>query len=75
MEQKLVKIPSMNCEYCSQTVRKTIGAIEGVEHVEVHLAAREVLVRWKEPATWAEIAKLLDEIGYPAEINNSAERD
>lgn len=65
MNQKLVKIPTMSCSYCSQLIRQTLGAIEGVQHVEVHLDEKEILVRWSEPATWDEIVRMLSEIEYP----------
>ena len=65
MEEKLVKIPQLNCEYCSKVIRKTLSAIDGVDHVEVHLDTRAVLIRWSPPASWERISKMLIEIDYP----------
>ena len=67
MEEKTVLISAINCGHCARTISSEIGDIEGVHSVEVDVAAKRATIRWEQPATWAKISGMLDEIGFPGE--------
>ena len=67
MEEKTVRIPTMSCGHCLATIRREVGEISGVESITGDPATKIVTFRWKAPATWEAIARMLVEIGYPSE--------
>ena len=67
MEEKTVVIPAISCGHCARTISREIGDIEGVQSVDVEVAAKKATIRWTSPASWATIRDALEEIGYPAE--------
>ncbi|OAD18978.1 heavy metal-binding protein [Candidatus Thiomargarita nelsonii] len=68
MASKTVKIPNISCEHCTNTIEREMSELEGVTSVKADKDSKMFSVEWNEPpATWAVIADLLNEIGYPAE--------
>lgn len=64
---KTVKIPAINCGHCTRTIEQELIELKGVISVKAEVASKCVTIEWEEPpATWEEIATLLDEIGYSA---------
>jgi heavy metal translocating P-type ATPase len=59
------KVGGMMCSFCTESIKKALGRIEGVEDVRVSLAHEEVLVRY-DPARVgeAELGKTLRQLGY-----------
>jgi copper chaperone CopZ len=66
MEKKVVQIQKINCAYCTATIQREIGGIEGVVSVEADPETKCASIRWKAPATWTAIAVALEETGFPA---------
>lgn len=56
-------VPGMSCEHCSAAVRKEVGAVPGVEAVEVDLATKLVTVRGDGVSDDA-VRAAIDEAGY-----------
>jgi copper chaperone len=59
--------PDISCDHCKHTIETELGALAGIEQVQVEPPAKTVHVVYDdavvgEPA----IRALLDEIGYPA---------
>lgn len=64
-EKLQVKIGGMSCSFCTMTVKKGIGRMEGVNDVHVSLAHEEALIEY-DPAkrTPTELQDTLRQLGY-----------
>ncbi len=67
MEEKTVHIPNISCSHCVMTIKNELGEIDGVKFVDGDTLTKTVTIRWKAPANWNIITRILDEIGYPPE--------
>lgn len=65
MQERKVQVPSINCGHCTKTIIDEVEQLDGVEAVEASVADRAVTVRFGPPASWEQIAALMDEIGHP----------
>jgi copper chaperone CopZ len=66
MERKTFSVPKISCGHCVMTIRKELGALEGVRTVEGNPQFKTVDVEWEAPATEAAIRAALTEINFPA---------
>jgi len=70
MATKTVNIHNINCGHCTSTIEREVGEIEGVTSVKAEKDSKTVTIEWNDPPIqWGQIADLLEEIGYPADIN------
>ena len=69
MKQKTrLGIVGMTCANCAQTVEETVGALGGVENVDVNFASDEATVEYDDDAvSLAEIYEAVEEAGYEPE--------
>jgi len=69
MKQKTrLGVVGMTCANCAQTVEETVGALEGVENVDVNFASDEATVEYDDDrVSLAEIYEAVEEAGYEAE--------
>jgi copper chaperone len=67
MESKTFTVPNISCEHCVHTIESEVGELPGVKEVKADEKSKKVTVQWQNPATWAEIQKVLTEIDYPPE--------
>jgi copper chaperone len=60
-----LSVPDVSCEHCVKTVSGALGALPGVDAVNVDLTSKAVSLRY-EPAqiTLERIEEALDEAGY-----------
>lgn len=65
LQEKTILIPNISCWHCAMTIQNELRQLAGVASVDVKVESREVTVRWDDPASWADIAEKLSEIGYP----------
>ena len=65
LERIQVKIGGMSCSFCTMTIQKALGRMEGVEAVHVSLAHEEALIEY-DPAlrTPTELRDTLRQLGY-----------
>ena len=65
LEQLQVNIGGMSCSFCTMTIQKAYGRMEGVEQVHVSLAHEEALIEY-DPAqrTPDELREVLRQLGY-----------
>jgi copper chaperone CopZ len=56
-------VPDIHCEHCEAAITREVGAVVGVEAVEVDLVGKLVKVRGEELDD-AELRAALDEAGY-----------
>ena len=62
--QATFTVSGMTCGHCVQAVTDEIGAIEGVESVDVELSNGAVTVVSAEPLSQQTVAAAVDEAGY-----------
>jgi copper chaperone len=61
MEQTY-SVPGISCDHCKHAIEAEVGAVAGVDHVDVDVAARTVHVAGR--ADDAAIRAAIDEAGY-----------
>ncbi len=64
MTSTTYRVEGMTCEHCVRAVRAEVGALEGVDEVEVDLATGEVAVTSAAPLDRAAVQAAVDEAGY-----------
>lgn len=65
MSQTTLKVEGMTCNHCKMHVEKALQGVNGVEAVEVDLAAKTAIVTGS--ADRAQLIKAVGEAGYSAE--------
>ena len=60
------RVPGMHCGHCKAAIEKEVGAVAGVEQIEVDLDAKVVKVHGRELEDQA-LRAAIDEAGYEAE--------
>jgi copper chaperone CopZ len=65
MEQRVYVVEGMTCDHCAHAVRTEVGAIDGVDRVDVDLATKLVTVHG-ERIDDAAVQGAVDEAGYEA---------
>jgi copper chaperone len=63
MTEKTYTVVGMTCDHCALSVREKVSAIEGVETVDVDLAAGQLRVRTRNASDTA-IADAVADAGY-----------
>ena len=66
METITYTAPDISCEHCQHAIEVAVGALSGVQAVQVDIPSKEVAVRY-DPArvTTSQIESTLEEEGYP----------
>jgi copper chaperone len=60
------KVTGMTCGHCEMSVREEVGAVAGVEQVDVSAATGELVVTSTAPIDDAAVIAAVDEAGYSA---------
>lgn len=58
------RVAGMSCQHCVDAVTAEVGRLDGVEQVEVDLAAGTVAVRSAEPLALEQVRAAVDEAGF-----------
>lgn len=61
---RTLPVVGMTCEHCVRAVESEVGAIEGVDDVNVDLAAGEVTVTASRDIATEELVAAIDEAGF-----------
>ena len=65
MTQVTISVPDISCHHCKMSIEGAVGALPGVDRVEVHVEPRSVDVDFDESAvTLATIQAAIEEQGY-----------
>ena len=67
MSSKTVTVPAINCGHCTNTIEIEVGELAGVNTVTADVESKQVTVDWGDPADWAQIEALMQEIDFPPE--------
>ncbi len=65
MNKKVVKIPSINCNHCVNTIKSELLELDGIIAVNIDLPEKQVEIKWDNRQDWKSIKSLLEEINYP----------
>jgi copper ion binding protein len=66
METMTVTAPNISCEHCQRAIERAVGALPGVQSVDVEVPSKTVQVSYNPAEVSREaIAATLDEEGYP----------
>ncbi len=69
MPKKTINIPNLNCGHCVHTVEGELKELKGMIAAKADHTQKTAIIEWEEPPlNWEDIATLLKEIGYPAQI-------
>ena len=69
----ILSIPSMDCEVCPITVKKSLEKIPGVGQVQVSFQDKQAVVKYDDAK--AKVSQFLDatrKAGYPSEVKAAA---
>ena len=68
MENITLNVAGMSCGHCVNAIEGSVGKLEGVQSVKVHLESGKVDVAFDEnQVTLAEIKETIDDQGYDVE--------
>ena len=66
IEQTVVTAPDISCAHCATAITNAVGAIPGVNSVEVDVPSKRVTINHQPGAVdLAEVARVMDDEGYP----------
>ncbi len=65
MKTVTYSVPGIGCGGCVEIIQSELRALDGVQSVKVHVAARQVEVAFDSPASEAKIESLLEELYLP----------
>lgn len=65
MEQTHVVAPDIVCDGCANAVKKALGLLDGVLHVEVNVPTKTVIVSHHATVPHQSITAALDRAGFP----------
>lgn len=64
-EIRTLNVEGMACSHCENSVKKSVGALNGVSHVDVDLTGKTVTVEYDPNKMQLEVIKAaIDEIGF-----------
>jgi copper ion binding protein len=68
------RVPGVSCQHCVHAVTQEVGAINGVQRVQVNLDTKTVTVDHSEQVTTAALVAAIQEAGYDevAPVSNAA---
>lgn len=66
MDSAEYRVTGMTCDHCENAVRQEVGALDGVETVEVSAGTGRLLVTSREALDDADVLAAVDEAGYEA---------
>ena len=67
MEKRTVKVPSIGCDGCVNTIKSEVSKLPGVVSVEGSPETQLVTIEWNRPTTWENISHKMAEIDYAPE--------
>ncbi len=67
MSKITLKIPNISCGHCVNAIKNELLDMNGIKSAEGDPSQKIMEIEFVEPATEADIRKILKEINYPAE--------
>jgi copper chaperone CopZ len=66
LETVMYSVPGVSCEHCRTAITREVGAVAGVESVDVDLEGKRVTIVGADLSD-ADLVAAIDEAGYDAE--------
>jgi copper chaperone len=63
---RVFSVPGISCDHCKSAIESEVSSVDGVDRVEVDVAARTVTVAGA--ATDADVVAAIDEAGYEVDV-------
>lgn len=64
MNTKTIVVEGMQCNHCKMMVEKVLGAIEGVEKVEVNLENKTAIIEMSKEVIDSKLKEAIEEAGF-----------
>ena len=65
MDTKTISVPDISCDHCKMSIEGAVGALTGVETVQVHVEPRTVEVAYDESTvSLGDIHTAIEDQGY-----------
>lgn len=65
MTEKVLSVPTVHCDHCVSSISSAVGALEGVEAVNVDLGRKDVTVSFDESrVNEQKIVEAIEDQGY-----------
>lgn len=68
MNTKTIVIEGMQCNHCKMTVEKVLGALEGIEKVEVNLGDKTAVIEMAKEVADRKIKEVIEEAGFTVKV-------
>jgi copper chaperone len=65
MDTITLRANDISCAHCAMTIKRELGALEGIKQIEVDVANKTIELRYADGEALVRAKALLEEIGYP----------
>ena len=62
---KTINISEISCVHCIDNIKNELQDMPGVISINGDVAAKNITIKWEEPANLSDIIEILQDIGYP----------
>lgn len=59
-----IHVDGMHCQKCVDKIKRFVGEIQGVEHIDIDLQSKDVHVRFQAPAQEELIKEAIEDAGF-----------
>jgi len=66
----VLHVEGMTCPLCTMAVKKSLKAIDGVEHVKVRLNTKTATLNFSDKVSKEQLLKAIKEVGYTGTIQD-----
>lgn len=64
MKKTILNVDGMSCEHCAKAVKSAVGALAGVQNIDVNLKNKTVEITHNESANIEKFKEEIEEQGY-----------
>jgi copper chaperone CopZ len=64
MKQITLKSADIHCDSCANSIRNSVGRVNGVSAVEVDITSQTATITYGEPATETQIRETMEDAGF-----------
>lgn len=64
MKEITLKSADIHCDSCANSIKNTVGNLDGVASVDVSIPSQTATINFAEPATEAQIRETMEDAGF-----------
>jgi copper chaperone CopZ len=64
MKTITLKSADIHCDACANSIKNTVGKLNGVESVDVNVAEQTTTINFDDPATVAQVRESMEDAGF-----------